>query len=289
MFVLLAGTARAQVPLTDASSLAAELLAAQRALDEASADKARAEAELATLVSQRAGAQQRLRERVNALYRLSRAGSLPLSGGLAALLRHRARVERLERIVARDATAVANLRRRSDALRHEAVRLTSRVESETARVDALRERERRLAATPSPFATAAGEPAPLWGGLAPIEPFESQLGRLAMPIAGSARIVDAEREGGSGLELSVAPGVRALAVASGRVAYADRHPAYGLLVILDHGGGYFTVYGGLAELGTRLGAQVARESTIGTAGSAPVFFQVRRGTRPVEARRWLGL
>ncbi|MBZ0117317.1 MAG: hypothetical protein K8H88_09995, partial [Sandaracinaceae bacterium] len=72
--MLLAGTARAQVPLTDASSLAAELLAAQRALDEASADKARAEAELATLVSQRAGAQQRLRERVNALYRLSRAG-----------------------------------------------------------------------------------------------------------------------------------------------------------------------------------------------------------------------
>ena len=59
--------------------------------------RARLDAEVEGLIGRRDGARRRIRDRVRALYRLRRAGVLPLAGGFEALLRHLARVDRLER------------------------------------------------------------------------------------------------------------------------------------------------------------------------------------------------
>ncbi|MCZ7683294.1 MAG: M23 family metallopeptidase [Sandaracinaceae bacterium] len=107
--------------------------------------------------------------------------------------------------------------------------------------------------------------------------------------AAAPRLADAQREGGAGLELSAAQGTGVRSVGAGRVAYAAPHPAYGRLVILDHGDGYYTVYGGLGVLAVQVGQSLTADAPLGSIGGQPLFFQVRRGTRPLPAREWLGI
>jgi septal ring factor EnvC (AmiA/AmiB activator) len=83
------------------------------------------------------------------------------------------------------------------------------------------------------------------------------------------------------------------AVSAGRVAFSDRYGSYGRLVILDHGDGYYTVYGGLGAVEVRVGDDLSRQARIGSIGTdfapAALFFEVRKGTRTLDPRAWLGL
>lgn len=289
-------TALAQPTL---ESLDAQIASATTELEQANVARDRIGAEIDGLVAERAAAQRRLRARVNVLTRARRAGLLPLAEGFDALVRHRARLERLERMVARDAQALRVLESRVAALRDEGARLAGEAERSEATLASLRERRAELErATLGLWAGVAQEPAAEWSdgwglrlsdGSSAAPSFASLRGQLPLPVGGSAQLRDAEREGGSGVELLAAPGTRVRAVAAGRVAYAAPHPAYGPLVIVDHGDGYYSVYGGLGALSVSVGAAVAREAPLGASGSAPLFFQVRRGTRPLPTREWLGL
>jgi septal ring factor EnvC (AmiA/AmiB activator) len=269
-------------------------------LERATAQRERVEAEIEGMVAQRNAARRRVRERLRALYRMKRAGMLPLAGGLHALLRHQSRVERLERMVVRDAGALRTLRRRVDALRDRTARLAGEEERARQRVSALRERERaqrqelaileRMIEDPAAWSgPSSGFGIRLSGGADDGAGFEARRGHLPLPVAGSAQLRDAEREGGAGVELSATPGVTVRAVGPGRVAFAARHPGYGELVILDHGRDHYTVYGGLGAVAVSSGATVAADAVLGTVGEQPLFFQVRRGTRPLPAREWLGI
>ncbi len=295
-----ASVAHAQLPTLE--GIDGEIARAATELDAANARRDRVSTEIHELVAQRDAAQRRVRTRVNALYRLRRAGMLPLAGGFDALLRHQSRIERLERMVAHDVDALRSLTRRVAVLSDETARLTSDAQLAERTVSSLRERRASLERASASLFGAALAPAPesqaTWSdgfGLrvvdgAPIGPrFEDLRGRLAMPVGGSASLSDAEREGGAGVALAASPGVSVRAAASGRVAYAARHPAYGQLVILEHDGGYYTVYGGLGSVAVHVGQTIASESALGTTGADAVFFQVRRGTRPLAAREWLGL
>jgi septal ring factor EnvC (AmiA/AmiB activator) len=90
-----------------------------------------------------------------------------------------------------------------------------------------------------------------------------------------------------------AAGLPVRAVAGGRVRYAGWFRGYGRLVILDHGGGYYTVSGHLAELRVAVGDAVASGAEIGTVGdtgslSGPrVYFEIRRGAEALDPREWL--
>src|SRR5262245_48425327 len=86
--------------------------------------------------------------------------------------------------------------------------------------------------------------------------FEGLHGRLPMPVSGTVRMSDAEREGGEGVELAGTVGLSVRAVAAGAVSYAAMHPSYGSLVIVDHGDSYYSVYGGLGTVAVRVGQQV---------------------------------
>lgn len=277
----------------------AQIAEATSELERASAARDRVGAEIDGLVAQREAAQRRLRARVNVLTRARRAGLLPLAEGFDALVRHRARLERLERMVVRDAAALRALEGRVAALRDEGARLAGEAARREATVASLRERRAMLErATLGAWAgidpNDPSAPSDGWGlrlsdGGAIGPSFAERRGRLPIPVGGSAQLREAEREGGRGVELVAAPGVHVRAVAPGRVAYAASHPAYGVLVIVDHGEGYYSVYGGLGALAVSVGASVGSESALGTTGASPIFFQVRRGTRPMPAREWLGI
>jgi murein hydrolase activator len=298
-----AGEVHGQIsaPASSIEGLDAQIAEVVADVDEATASRDRIGAEIEGLLEQRNATDLRLRARVRSLYRWRRAGALPLAGGFDALLRHQSRIERLERMVGRDLDSQRSLGRRVSALREETSGLAGRIEASQRTLTSLRQRKSLLErAALNPWASLAPAPAqaePEWqsgfglriAGEPVMAAFESARGRLPMPVGGSARVSDAEREGGAGLELAATPGVPVRAVSPGTIAYAAPHPSYGRLVIVDHGQGYYSVYGGLGTIAVGVGASVAADTPLGLVGSGPVFFQLRQGTRPLAAREWLGI
>jgi len=288
-----------------AGAVDAQLARALSDAEAASAQAQRARAELDGLVAGQASAEDQLRRRARALYRITR-GAPPWSGGLPALLAHLGRVERLERMVSGDARALCELRARTDALRSETARLEAaqaeareRAEEIETRRAALEEEARRAALYAPAFGeTVASSYDPTTGyGIrvvgeppAPRSPGFAELrGQLALPLLSPRTMREATRENGAGLEIDGERGAGVRTAAGGRVAFSERHPAYGRLVILDHDGGWFTVYGGLSRVDVAVGDRLSRGMTLGVLDGEPLFFQVRRGTRPQDARAWLGL
>jgi len=96
----------------------------------------------------------------------------------------------------------------------------------------------------------------------------------------------------NGIEIAAAEGTPARAVHGGVVAFSAPFAGYGNLVIVDHGGGAFTMYGHLGEASVSQGQRVARNGVIGTVGLRPVgaaalYFEVRVDGRPVDPLQWL--
>ncbi|MCE5228432.1 peptidoglycan DD-metalloendopeptidase family protein [bacterium] len=89
-------------------------------------------------------------------------------------------------------------------------------------------------------------------------------------------------------------GVRALG--SGRIVFAEPFAGYRNLVIIDHGGGWRTLYGNLTRCSVRLGAQVAVGDTLGEYQSSegasraePFWLEVRQGVTAVRPDQWPAL
>ncbi len=277
-------------------------------VEQLEAERARAEAEVASLGASRADTNRRLRDRARALYRLTRAGALPLTGGFPALLTHLGRRARLERIVRADLEAMNDLRARSGALRAQASERASQLEEARGTLRTLEAEKARL--TQQGYLGMGGVVAsgPTYGlqqspvigdssyGLRVVDPgpstttsFESQRGQLMIPMLSPTGMREANREEGEGLEIEGAVGSSVRAAADGRVAFAHTHAAYGRLVIVDHGGSYFTIYGGLGRIDVSVGQALTRGGAVGTLDGSSLFFQVRRGTRALPARAWLGI
>jgi septal ring factor EnvC (AmiA/AmiB activator) len=286
-------------------------------VEQLEAERARAEAEVTALTTRRVETNRRLRDRARALYRLTHAGALPLSGGFPALLAHLGRRARLERIVLSDLGAMDDLRARTAVLREQSSTRAAQLEEARATLRTLEAEKERLsqggllgmgslgsmgasggavASGPtyglsrSPVVAAEGYGLRVVDGSASSGPsFESQRGQLMIPLLAPTGMREATREEGAGLEISGAAGTSVRAAADGHVAFAHTHATYGRLVIVDHGGSYFTIYGGLGRIDVAVGQTVIRGSSVGTLDASALFFQVRRGTRALEARTWLGL
>jgi septal ring factor EnvC (AmiA/AmiB activator) len=77
------------------------------------------------------------------------------------------------------------------------------------------------------------------------------------------------------------------------VIYADWFKGYGHLIILDHGGGYFTLYAHASEIQARLGDSVSRGQVIGKVGDtgslegAQLYFELRHKGKPQDPLAWL--
>jgi len=97
---------------------------------------------------------------------------------------------------------------------------------------------------------------------------------------------------GSGVLIKAGGGSEIHAVARGRVIYAGFLRGYGMLLIVNHGNGWMSMYGNNETLLRGVGDQVDAGEAIGTA-SAPtgintgVYFELRKGGQPVDPRSWL--
>ncbi|HUI46900.1 MAG TPA: peptidoglycan DD-metalloendopeptidase family protein [Nitrospirota bacterium] len=96
-----------------------------------------------------------------------------------------------------------------------------------------------------------------------------------------------------GIEISAHEGQPVYAVESGEVAYADWYKGYGKLVILDHGDGFYTLYGNLFKLDRAKGDHVARGQELGLAGEtgslkgSKLYFEVRWNGEAQDPLHWL--
>ena len=120
-------------------------------------------------------------------------------------------------------------------------------------------------------------------------------GSLRRPIGGSisGRFGQARPGGGTwrGVFFATPPaGVHS--VAAGTVAYAGSLGGYGNTVIVDHGGGYVSVYTGLGSISVGGGSTVGSGSVLGTSGSLPsgeqgLYFEIRYRNQPMNPLSWL--
>jgi len=96
-----------------------------------------------------------------------------------------------------------------------------------------------------------------------------------------------------GLLIAGSAGAEVRAVNAGRVAYADWLKGYGLLIILDHGGGWMTLYAFndalLKNTGdtVRAGEAISTVGSSGAQGRAALYFELRRNGQPQDPRVWL--
>lgn len=96
-----------------------------------------------------------------------------------------------------------------------------------------------------------------------------------------------------GIEVSAPAGDPVTAVHGGKVAFADWYSGYGLLVIVDHGSNYFTLYGHLSEVDVHVNARIEAGQLIGKVGEtgsltgANLYFEVREGADALNPTSWL--
>ncbi len=129
------------------------------------------------------------------------------------------------------------------------------------------------------------------------QPFAQLRGRLPWPAKGNiAARYGSAKPGGlvwQGLLLDTEPGTPVHAPYFGRVVYADWLPGLGLLIILDHGGGYLTLYGNNERLYRKVGDSVspgevlAASAASSGAMASQMYFEVRHGKDPEDPRHWL--
>lgn len=277
-------------------------------IEAASTRKEQASAELDALVKRVNQTRSSVRLRIRALYRLTRAGMLPITGGFESMLQHAGRMRRLQRMVETDAKLLMTDKERRVALRGEVATLGRSIEESRAKLNQLQEQSgaAKKALFESEFQQAFNAPTttvaddrPFYGmrlsDAAPVTRFESLRGSLAFPVSGDVIVRDATRaeSDGPGLEFLAQVGTPVRAVAAGRVAFNDVYGSYGRLVIVDHGESYYSVYGGLGIVEVRVGDDLSRSARLGAVGgdheTPALFFEMRKGTRTIPPRPWLDL
>jgi septal ring factor EnvC (AmiA/AmiB activator) len=221
-----------------------------------------------------------------------------LLNDLAALARLQTEIEQESAQIkqARDERAVQQqqLEGEREQRQHVLAELEATLKDQTARLAALGKDEKALLEL---LAKLRDIFADIPQHLAGAEPFANLRGRLGWPLHG--KIVErfgaaAEGEHASqGVLIAAKDGSEVRAVSHGRVVYADWLRGYGLLLILDHGDGYLSLYGYNETLLKDVGDWVDANEAVATSGdsggrrTAGLYFELRHDGKPVDPAVWL--
>lgn len=128
----------------------------------------------------------------------------------------------------------------------------------------------------------------------------TDIGRLDWPVNGTflyrfGRFVNPNNTTTrwNGIGISAPIGTMVKSVSAGTVAYAGPMGTYGNTVILEHGGGDYSVYGSLDRIAVKKGARVIKGQPLGTVGvsdpamGSHLHFEIRRGGPAVDPAEWL--
>jgi septal ring factor EnvC (AmiA/AmiB activator) len=179
-------------------------------------------------------------------------------------------------------------------------RMVGELSEATRRLEAfirdLQEKQRRaVAKVPPPSRPARPAPGDTGPG------FASLRGRLAWPADG--RVVAeygpqvnprfGTKTFRNGIDIEAGEGSSIAAVFPGQVVYTGWFRGYGNLIIVDHGGEYYTVYAHAADIRVTEGDEVKQGQIIGTVGDTGslqgprLYFEVRHEGKPQDPTQWL--
>ena len=213
-----------------------------------------------------------------------------------ALVRERIAAEgrRLKDIEARQEQELAALRGAQEKRTQAVGAINAQIKSQGGELKRLESQSRGLEKLVNELRKALDNPP-----VAKKAPFEPLRGKLPWPVPQGKVLTryGQPRAGGSlrwqGMLIGTERGARVRAPFAGRVAYADWLPGMGLMIVLDHGGGYLSLYGHNDQLFRKVGEAVGAGDVIGSVGDsggndqAALYFEVRRGRQPVDPEIWL--
>lgn len=96
-----------------------------------------------------------------------------------------------------------------------------------------------------------------------------------------------------GIEIKAREGTPIQSISDGTVVYADWLKGYGLVAIVDHGNGFYSLYAHASKLMVKendrikAGDQLGETGETGLAQEDTLYFELRKGTTPIDPLKWL--
>jgi septal ring factor EnvC (AmiA/AmiB activator) len=200
---------------------------------------------------------------------------------------------RIDDLAARQQAGLEQLDEQRTQRRAMLAQLDQQIGSERSRLQELERNRQDLEALIAKLADVLADIPPDLGDHASVE---KQKGQLPMPVPGPVKYAYGQARGGGsswqGWLIGAQAGSEVRAIAYGRVAFADWLRGYGMLMIIDHGQGYMSLYGHNESLLREAGAWVGPGELIGVVGSNPgsgqgLYFELRKGGKAVDPAAWL--
>ena len=167
--------------------------------------------------------------------------------------------------------------------------LQAQIDSDSARIDRLQQDEQKLTQAIAEASIKQDLNMSL-SGLANLK------GELNVPADGQVRYQFGKRREGQlkwkGIVINGRAGSPVTTVANGKVLFADWLKGFGLVLVVDHGAGFMTVYGHNQALLKSVGDFVSRGETIALMGqsggqlSPNLYFEVRHKGIPLNPKSW---
>ena len=201
----------------------------------------------------------------------------------------------LEKLWPQKSAAVAAIEKQHARRREVIAKLDHRIREADTRLQRLREDERRLSELieqlQRELAKLSVPPN------VPEVPFPKLKGRLPWPIQGSIvhRFGTPRQSGGptrQGVVIAGKRGDPVRVIFPGRIAFSDWLRGFGFLVIVDHGGGYMSLYGHNETLEGQAGDWAPAGEIIATVGDSggqaetTLYFQIRHNGIPLNPLSW---
>lgn len=172
--------------------------------------------------------------------------------------------------------------------------LNQRIRGADQELNDLRQDQQRLQALLDEMATAVAD-MELPGD---DQPFSTRKGQMPWPTKGGLRhgFGSSQLDGQvtrNGIVIGADEGEAVLAVHHGRVVFSDYFRGHGLLLIVDHGEGYMTLYAHNQSLYKETGEWVSAGETIASVGNtggqsqAGLYFEIRHRGKPTDPTPWL--
>jgi len=130
-----------------------------------------------------------------------------------------------------------------------------------------------------------------------IPPFNILQGKLTWPVKGKLlKRFGANKKRGNlkwqGVLIDAETGTSVHAISTGKIVFADWFRNLGLLIIIDHGDGYMSLYGHNQNLLKKTGDWILADEKIATVGDSggqsntALYFEIRKGAKPLNPSHW---
>lgn len=131
--------------------------------------------------------------------------------------------------------------------------------------------------------------------------FGAQRGKLPLPVSGEIKSRFGKHKHAefnsftfnNGITFSASMNADIRAVFDGDVIFAEKFKGYGNMLIIDHGGGYFTLYANTSKIVRKVGATVRKNEVVAyvgdsdSASGSQLYFEIRYQGKPVDPGPWL--